>query len=78
MNPQKVVGVLCVAVLAVCSFAVTGPTVTLSVDATHAPRKIFHAILTIPAKPGELTLYYPKWIPGEHAPDGPVIDLAGL
>ena len=27
---------------------------------------------------GELTLYYPKWIPGEHAPDGPVVDLAGL
>ncbi len=23
-------------------------------------------------------MYYPKWIPGEHAPDGPVIDLAGL
>jgi len=43
-----------------------------------APRKIFHASLKIPATPGDLTLYYPKWIPGEHAPDGPVIDLAGL
>src|SRR4029077_16661690 len=31
-----------------------------------------------PASPGDLTLYYPKWIPGEHAPDGPVVDLAGL
>ncbi len=56
----------------------TAPTVTLSVDATSAPRKIFHASLKIPASPGDLTLYYPKWIPGEHAPDGPVIDLAGL
>jgi len=54
------------------------PTVTLAVDATAAPRKIFHATLKIPAAPGDLTLYYPKWIPGEHAPDGPVIDLAGL
>lgn len=78
MNFSKVVGVLCVAVFAICSFAETGPTVTLSVDATHAPRKLFHATLTIPAKPGELTLYYPKWIPGEHAPDGPINDLAGL
>jgi predicted metalloprotease with PDZ domain len=43
-----------------------------------APRKIFHASLKIPATAGDLTLYYPKWIPGEHAPDGPVIDLAGL
>jgi len=48
------------------------------VDATTAPRKIFHATLKIPAGAGDLTLYYPKWIPGEHAPDGPVDDLAGL
>src|SRR5512146_1772405 len=54
------------------------PSLTLAVDATEAPRKIFHAKLTIPATPGTLTLYYPKWIPGEHAPDGPVVDLAGL
>jgi len=56
----------------------TAPTIKISVDATEAPRKIFHAQLTIPATPGTLTLYYPKWIPGEHAPDGPVTDLAGL
>ena len=60
------------------SFAANGPTITLSVDATEAPRKIFHARLRIPATPGTLTLYYPKWIPGEHAPDGPINDLAGL
>ena len=54
------------------------PTVSLSVDATAAPRKIFHARLSIPASPGTLTLYYPKWIPGEHGPTGPIQDLAGL
>jgi predicted metalloprotease with PDZ domain len=54
------------------------PSVKISVDASEAPRKIFHAQLTIPATPGTLTLYYPKWIPGEHAPDGPIDDLAGL
>ncbi len=52
--------------------------ITLVVDATEAPRKIFHARLTIPAKPGPLTLLYPKWIPGEHGPTGPIADLAGL
>jgi predicted metalloprotease with PDZ domain len=57
---------------------VPAPHVSLSVDATDAPRKIFHARLTIPAKPGSLTLYYPKWIPGEHGPTGPIQDLAGL
>ena len=54
------------------------PTVALSVDASEAPRKIFHAQLRIPAKPGTLTLYYPKWIPGEHGPTGPITDLTGL
>jgi len=52
--------------------------VKLSVDATEAPRKIFHAKLEIPATPGTLTLFYPKWIPGEHGPTGPIEDLAGL
>ena len=50
----------------------------LSVDLTEAPRKLLHARLVIPATPGPLTLYYPKWIPGEHSPSGPIADLAGL
>lgn len=52
--------------------------ITIAVDATEAPRKILHARLSIPANPGPLTLMYPKWIPGEHGPTGPIIDLAGL
>src|SRR5689334_18117166 len=58
--------------------AAAPPHITIALDATDAPRKMFHAQLTIPASAGTLTLYYPKWIPGEHAPSGPVIDLAGL
>ena len=54
------------------------PTITLAVDASEAPRKIFHAKMNIPASPGPLVLYYPKWIPGEHGPTGPVVDTAGL
>jgi len=52
--------------------------VLLEVDAREAPRKIFHAKMTIPVKPGPLTLLYPKWLPGEHGPTGPIADLAGL
>lgn len=77
MNLSSLLGVICIAILSASASAAT-PTVTIAVDATTAPRKIFHATLKIPATPGDLTLYYPKWIPGEHAPDGPVIDLAGL
>src|SRR5207237_7750564 len=52
--------------------------IEISVDATDAPRKLYRARLVIPAKPGPLTLNYPKWIQGEHQPSGPVIDLSGL
>jgi predicted metalloprotease with PDZ domain len=52
--------------------------VKLEVDATAAPRKLLHAHLTMPVAPGEVTLLYPKWIPGEHAPTGPITDLSGL
>ena len=51
---------------------------TLSVDATDAARNIVHSKLMIPVRPGPLTLFYPKWIPGEHSPTGPINDLIGL
>ena len=60
------------------SAAKPAPTVTIALDATEAPRKILHAQLSVPAKGGSLTLYYPKWIPGEHEPSGPIQNLTGL
>jgi predicted metalloprotease with PDZ domain len=77
MKAPKLLGIFGLLTASIFAFAAS-PNVTISVDATAAPRKIFHATLRIPATAGDLTLYYPKWIPGEHAPDGPVIDLAGL
>lgn len=50
----------------------------LSLDASEAPRRILHAKLVIPAAPGPLTLVYPEWIPGEHMPSGPIVNVAGL
>ncbi|HEY6049856.1 MAG TPA: M61 family peptidase, partial [Thermoanaerobaculia bacterium] len=51
---------------------------TLDVDLREAPRRVFHARMRIPARPGSFALVYPKWIPGEHGPNGPVGDLVGL
>ena len=53
-------------------------TITVTVDASAASTKLFHAKLRIPVKPGPMVLLYPKWIPGEHGPTGPVVDLTGL
>ncbi len=51
--------------------------IRLTLDASDAPRKLLHARMTIPARPGPMTLVYPKWIPGEHGPTGPVVNVAG-
>ena len=54
-----------------------GP-IRIEVDETRAPQKIMHTHLEMPVQPGPLVLYYPEWIPGEHMPDGPIINMAGL
>jgi predicted metalloprotease with PDZ domain len=51
---------------------------TIQADLTDAPRGLIRSALTIPVKPGPLTLVYPQWIPGHHGPTGPIADLAGL
>jgi len=55
-----------------------GEPIRLRVDLSDAPRRMIHARLTVPVRPGPLTLFYPKWIPGEHGPTGPIQNLAGL
>src|SRR5262245_14305034 len=79
MMRQRFVRLVNLVFVAVCIAvsAVAAP-ISLRVDATQAPRKIFYAEMTIPATPGPFTLVYPKWIPGEHGPTGPITDLAGL
>ena len=72
--------------LLLTSFAIAQNTITerLRVDATDAPRNILHSTLTIPltsailVTSGSITLVYPKWIPGNHRPTGPIQNLVGL
>src|SRR5580692_2482386 len=53
-------------------------TIQLVVDLTDAPRNIYHSRLTLPVKPGPVTLVYPKWIPGNHRPSGPIANVTGI
>ncbi len=64
--------------LSVAAAAQTNGVEQLKVDATDAPRNILHATLTIPVTPGPLTLVYPKWLPGNHRPTGPIQNLTGV
>lgn len=54
------------------------PAITLVVDESQAPRRIAFAHEEIQVHPGAVDLAYPKWIPGEHGPTGPIYDLAAL
>ena len=66
------------ALAATAAPARAGETISLTVDATKTQQKLLRAHLAMPVNPGPLTLYYPKWIPGEHGPDGPISNLTGL
>jgi hypothetical protein len=59
------------------SLARAAESISLVVDATKTSQKFLHARMDLAVKPGPLTLYYPKWIPGEHGPEGPISSLTG-
>jgi len=57
---------------------VSAQTIAIHVDLTDAPRNIYHSHLTIPLHPGAQSLVFPKWIPGNHRPSGPIGALTGI
>lgn len=53
-------------------------TIQLNVDLSDAPRHIFRVKENLPVSAGKLKLSFPKWIPGEHGPTGPIDGVTGL
>ncbi len=57
---------------------------SIEINATRLPRKLLESHQTIPVEMlhasdhGKLALWYPKWVPGAHAPAGPVANVAGI
>jgi predicted metalloprotease with PDZ domain len=58
------------------SFAQTP--IRITADLTEAPRKLYHAEIDLPVKPGPASFITPEWIPGNHRPTGPVEDITGV
>jgi predicted metalloprotease with PDZ domain len=52
--------------------------ITLRVDTRDVGRKLVHSEMEIPVTPGNLTLVFPKWIPGEHTPSGPLNNVVRM
>jgi len=69
----------CCALLASSANAGAAEPIQLTLDASDAPvTSIVHVRESVPATGGALDLAYPRWVPGEHGPSGPVQNLAGL
>ena len=58
------------------SYATLSDPETIVLDARQAGRGVMYSQMTIPVKPGPFTFVYPKWIPGEHGPTGPLNDIS--
>jgi predicted metalloprotease with PDZ domain len=52
--------------------------IQITADLSEASRKLYHAEVDIPVKPGPVSLTTPKWIPGNHRPTGPVDQITGV
>jgi predicted metalloprotease with PDZ domain len=54
------------------------PAITLGLDVTDTLHRLISVHETIAVTPGPVTLRYPQWVPGYHAPVGKAVDLVGL
>ncbi|MES2393290.1 MAG: M61 family peptidase [Acidobacteriota bacterium] len=69
--------------LLAAAFALTLPSfsqtpIHITADLSDAPRKLYHAEVDLPVKPGPAAFTTPEWIPGNHRPTGPVEDITGV
>lgn len=52
--------------------------IEIDVDLTDLEQRVIRTQQRIPVTPGRMTLMYPRWLPGNHAPTGPIEALSGL
>jgi len=69
---------LLVAALMLTTAVAPAADLRVRVDAREVARKRVHTDLTLAVHEGPLTLVFPKWIPGEHGPTGPLESIIGL
>lgn len=72
---QRMFGAMAVLMLSRAALAGNPAALTLQVDARDVSLGVQHVRLTVPVRPGPLKLAYPKWIPGEHAANGPLTQI---
>jgi predicted metalloprotease with PDZ domain len=64
-------------IVSALGYAQTTP-IQITADLTDAPRKLFHAEMDLPVRPGPLALTEAAWIPGHHAQKFVESDITGI
>jgi len=77
MRTTSVSATLGCVLLAASSWA-CGTDLTVRVDAREVAARRLHTALQLAVRGGPLTLVFPKWIPGEHSPSGPLESIIGM
>jgi predicted metalloprotease with PDZ domain len=52
--------------------------IQIAADLSEAPRHLFHAEIDLPVTAGPAAFVTPLWIPGNHAPNGPIAEITGV
>jgi predicted metalloprotease with PDZ domain len=73
-----IIGAIVIVLSGPRAWAQERPGAKLEVDLRDAAKRVYHAKMEFPVTAGPLTLVYPKWIPGEHAPTAAIVDATGL
>jgi predicted metalloprotease with PDZ domain len=68
---------LCFLFVSAASYSQATP-IQITADLTDAPRKLFHAEIDLPVRPGPLALMEAAWIPGHHAPKFVDSEITGV
>ncbi len=77
--PSRFCSAVLLSALASPLFASTHQTpIQITADLTEGARHLYHAEIDFPVKPGPATFITPQWIPGTHAPGGPLADITGV
>ncbi len=65
------------ALLTSATFAQKTP-IRITADLSEASRRLYHADIDLPVKPGPIALITPQWIPGNHGPTGEAAAIVGV
>jgi predicted metalloprotease with PDZ domain len=68
----------CITLVSLAALPAFAADFTVAVDARETARGLLHVTQSFPARAGTMAFSYPRWIPGEHGPTGPNMDVAGL